>query len=109
MNYLKNIESAKENVMNSVNRFGEIPPLWQNCKSLWQFSLALFSIWQNVEHTLKKCVSYWIGQVFFVVNGQTLEKLSSHLVTLVLNKISRQNFKIGRERIIVSFSLPPPL
>ena len=48
--------------MNSVNRFGEIPPLWQNCKSLWQFSLALFSIWQNVEHTLKNVSPIGLGK-----------------------------------------------
>ena len=41
--------------MNSVNRFGKIPPLWQ-------FSLALFSIWQNVEHTLKNVSPIGLGK-----------------------------------------------
>ena len=43
----------------SVTRFGEIVPLWHNFKSLGQFRLGLFSIWQNVYLTLAKMLCYW--------------------------------------------------
>ena len=35
----------------SVTRFGEISPLWQNFKILWQFLWGSFRIWKN-EPTL---------------------------------------------------------
>ena len=59
----------------------KISPLWQNLTSLSQISIALFSIWQNFKPLLEK-YKRLIGQIFIVVNGQILNKLSSHLVTL---------------------------
>ena len=44
---------------NSMARFAEISPFWQNFKSLGHFSIAIFSIWQNVENTLEKYECYW--------------------------------------------------
>ena len=38
----------------SANRFGEIPPLLQNFKTLRQFFEGLVSVWQNFEPTLAK-------------------------------------------------------
>ena len=36
----------------SATRFGDISPLWQNFKALWQFVEGLLSIWENFEPTL---------------------------------------------------------
>ena len=45
-------------VVVSVTRFGKIPPLWHNFKSLGQIFASLFSIWQNVNLTLAKTLCY---------------------------------------------------
>ena len=49
-------------VLFSVTRFGEILPLWHNFKSIGQIFEGLFSIWQNVDHTVAKmcynCASF---------------------------------------------------
>ena len=42
----------------SVTRFGEIPPLWQNLKTLRQFFEGLFSVGQNFKPTLANLVYY---------------------------------------------------
>ena len=54
----------------SVTRFGGIPPLWQNFKSLVQF-LGLFSIWQNFERNLANF--YAIIACFVGGNGNKLK------------------------------------
>ena len=33
----------------TLTRFGEITPLWQNLKTLWQYFEGLFSIWQTLK------------------------------------------------------------
>ena len=65
----------------NATRFGEISPLWRVFSYLWQFFECFFHICQNFEPTL--ATFYRIGQMFIVVNGQILNKLSNHLVTLV--------------------------
>ena len=41
--------ASKRSATTSVTRFGEISPLWQNLKSLWQFFGGLYCIGRNVE------------------------------------------------------------
>ena len=65
----------------SVTRFGEISPLRQNYKRLWQMFKCPLSIWQNFEQTLANSFYYWVKII--AVFGQILKKQSSHLVTLV--------------------------
>ena len=43
----------------SVTKFGEISPLRQNFKRLWEKLKGLFSIWLNSEHTLANSLCYW--------------------------------------------------
>ena len=42
-----------------MTRFGEISPLWQNLKSLWQFFEGKFSIWQHLWPILANFVCSW--------------------------------------------------
>ena len=42
-----------------MTRFGEIPPLWQIIKNLWQFIYGLFGFGQSFQLTLAQFVSYW--------------------------------------------------
>ena len=65
--------------MTTVTRFGDIPSLWQNFKSLGQF-LGLVSIRQTFEPNLANFCA--IVAIFVLANCQILKKLSSHLVTL---------------------------
>ena len=60
----------------SATRFGET---WLFSKVFDNFKRWFFSIGPNLESILS---SYSIEQNFDVVNGQILEKQSSHLVTL---------------------------
>ena len=67
-------------VENSVIRFGDILPLWQNCTNLWQLFECLISMCQTFEPTLENSVWFWanlrcckwskIGQTFSV-SGHT--------------------------------------
>ena len=66
----------------SVTRFFEISPHWQNILQLWQHFDGLFSIWQNFESTLAKVLWYWAK--FHGCKWPNINWLSSHLVTLVL-------------------------
>ena len=43
--------------------------------------LGLFSIWQNIEPSLVHFNAF--GHCFLFVNGQILNKKSSHLITLI--------------------------
>ena len=43
----------------SVTRFGEILPLWHNCKSLGCIFEGSFTIWQNFDPTVAKMFYYW--------------------------------------------------
>ena len=54
----------------SVTKCGEIAPLWHDFKSLGHIFEVLFSIWQNVYHTLAKF--YAIGQVFIALDSYIL-------------------------------------
>ena len=40
------------NIVGSVNRFGEISPLWRYFINIWPFIDGLDSIWQQFEHLL---------------------------------------------------------
>ena len=46
----------------SVTRFGEISPLWQNFNSLWVFLASLFSFRQNIEPNLGNIFCFF-GQI----------------------------------------------
>ena len=65
----------------SVTRFGENSPLWQVFKVLDNIRVTWFFIGQNFVSTLANFYAIW--QVFFVLNGQILNKSSCHLVTLL--------------------------
>ena len=43
----------------SVTRFGEIPPLWQIFKNLWQYILGLFGFGQCFQLTLAQFECFW--------------------------------------------------
>ena len=68
-------------------------------KSLTIFA-SLFSIWQNIKHTLVNYLTFWAN--FVVDNGQILNKWYSHPVTLVSIQIS---LLIWAERATFSVSL----
>ena len=56
-----NSKPVKQKVSISVTRFGEIPPIWYNFKSLGlnlKFE-GLFSIWLNVDPTEAKMFYHW--------------------------------------------------
>ena len=60
----------------SVTRYGEISPLWQKFNQfLAIFSEILNLFWQSFNA---------IRHIFINVNGQILEKLTNHLVSLML-------------------------
>ena len=42
-----------------MTRFGEISPLWQNFKNIWQFYEGLIGIWQTFEPTMENSVCFW--------------------------------------------------
>ena len=65
----------------SVTRFGEISPLWQIVKSLWLFLRVYIVLCKNFNILGK--IFNTFGQIYFVVDGKKLDKLSSHLVTLL--------------------------
>ena len=69
---------------NSVTRFGDISPLWQNFKSLWQLWSGLFSVRQNFELIWQ--FNNAIGKIVSVANVLILNKLSRDLVTLAANE-----------------------
>ena len=69
----------------SVTRFGEISPLCQKFKGLWQSFMDLFSIWQVFIH-FGKFLILQVTQSFSALNWQILEKFH-HLVTLPLSPI----------------------
>ena len=66
--------------MVSVTRFGEISPLWQKLKCLWQFNEGLFSIWQKLLPTLANFVYNWA--IFHGCKWTNNENYENHLVTL---------------------------
>ena len=39
--------------------FGELLPLWQHFKNIWQLFEGLISIWQTFEPTLENSVYFW--------------------------------------------------
>ena len=43
----------------SVTRFGEILPLWKIFKSLGQFCIGLYNVWEYFEHALPNFSSFW--------------------------------------------------
>ena len=63
-----------------MTRFGEIPPLWQICKNLWQYIVGLIGFRQSFLLALALFVCFWAN--FNVGNGQILKTQSGHLVTL---------------------------
>ena len=40
---------CRENNKISVTRFGEISPIWQNFKTIWQLVEGSISVWQTFE------------------------------------------------------------
>ena len=42
-----------------MTKFGEISPLWQNIKNIWQLYEGLISIWQTFEPTLENSMCFW--------------------------------------------------
>ena len=59
--------------LTSVIRFGEISPLGQNFKRLWQMLKGPLIIWQHFEHTLPNSLCYWVN--FQCCNWPNIEKL----------------------------------
>ena len=70
--------------MVKLRHFGEI------FSNLWQFFEGSFSIWRKSEYTLAKVRSYW-AHIFNNVKGLILEKVISHLVTLIIIMIKGQS------------------
>ena len=69
-------------VMLSVNRFGEISPLWQKFTSFGQFFDGLFLIWQICDI---------FGLIFIVANGQILkDNIMLHLNVLMTSAPARE-------------------
>ena len=62
-------------IVASVTRFGEISPLWQSFKRLWQFVKGLLSIWENFAPSLAKCLLYCKN--FHYCNWPKMEKVIS--------------------------------
>ena len=46
-------------IVYSVTRFGEISPLWQIIKHLWQYISGLFGFGQSFQLTLAQFVCHW--------------------------------------------------
>ena len=55
-----------------VTRFGEISPIWQNFKYIWQSFEGSFSNWQNFNLYLE--IFLLLDKFFNVVNSQILNK-----------------------------------
>ena len=53
------INGKKYDTEGSVTRFGEIPPLWQLFKSLWQYISGLFGFGQSFQIPLAQFVCLW--------------------------------------------------
>ena len=56
-------------IENSVTRFGDIPPLWQKLKNIWQYIKGLFGFGQSFQLTLAQFLCFWANLYCF--NGQT--------------------------------------
>ena len=56
----------------SVYRFGEISPLRQKFKTIWQYLEGLFGIWHNFVSTLANFVCF--GLIFIVVINNQIMK-----------------------------------
>ena len=63
--------SNNSNMVCSVTRFGEISPLWQNLRCLWQIFEGLFDFWHSLKPTL--AIFYAIGQFCIDVKFQILK------------------------------------
>ena len=73
-------------MLNSVTRFGEISPLWQNFNSLLEILLRFwFGIWQTLVPAFAN-LCYWANFQWY--KRQKIEKYYSHLVILMLNSIT---------------------
>ena len=64
-----------------MTRFGEISPLWQKLRNVWQY-LKVYLVFGKVVKPLWDNFYSSGKNIFIVVNGQILKKLSDHLVTL---------------------------
>ena len=76
------------NVASSVTRFCDILPLWQNFKALGNFD-QIYLVFGKTLNLLWQ-INFAIGQIFIVVNGRILSKLSSDLVTLVASEANAE-------------------
>ena len=71
--------TAPDGPAGSVTRFCQILPLWPKNQSIWEF-LRVYLVFGIFRTSLANY--YAIGQIVIVLNGQNIEKLSSHPVTL---------------------------
>ena len=78
--FLLLVVAKDQNHAASVTRFGEISPLRHNVKKLWPCWKGSFSVFRIFELTLANFICF--GGFLMAVNGQILNKQSSHLVTL---------------------------
>ena len=65
--------NRKISIAVSVTKFGEISPLGQNVKQLWQMFKGPLSIWQNFEHTWANFLRDWVN--FQCCNWPNIEKV----------------------------------
>ena len=88
---LRNAEVARFMNETSVTRFGEISPIQQNFRNLWQHLKGLFDNWQSCEPTLGLFVCFWAK--LYRCKWPNIEKLASHLVTLIMELAFSENQK----------------
>ena len=102
----------------SVTRFGEIPPIWQNFKSLGKY-FRVYLVFGKNDNFLLRFLKLYIEQKY--CKWPNIEKLLSHLVTLltpdsgipavrfsrITQRSSRSSFKIkmSPKNILQIFSL----
>ena len=74
-------------LMNSVTRLAKFHHVGKILKVFGPFLKSLFSSWQNFEPTLAN-KNYDFGQIIMYINALTLNNWSSHLATLLHEKLS---------------------
>ena len=76
------LKSFSETVLvsDSVTRSGEIPPLWQKFKTLWQFFVGLVIVGQNFKPTLAN-LSYYKENFHYLFYSQIMFTFQSTALT----------------------------
>ena len=91
----------------SVTSSGEIPPLWQIFKHLWQYILGLFGLGKVLTNFGTICMLLCKFSLL-AVNGQILKTQSVHLVTLtVVKSLNQSSFLFSHRRVSSSFEPHP--